>query len=528
MSTKELMNMSAQGKVMSSEAIPAMMKAMNEQFGGAMQKQSQSFNGLMSNMQDDFIQTAGILAQPIFDGMKAGLSQVVLMMDGFLNSLKTNGIKETCADIFSFVNTGGTNMFGSLIQSVQNCFATIQPILADMGNFFNSVITNIKTFWAENGQQIMQAFTNIFNAIAAYVNYIMPMIKLTFQTVWNAIKVIFKLALDVIEGTFKIFAGVFTGDWGKVWEGIKQILGGVLNAIKSLISIAWNYISGTTKFIFSAIATVIGAIWNGIKSLISSVVNGIKSAIVSTWNGIKSVTSSIFGGIRSIASSIWHGISSTVSSIVHGMGSAISSAWSSIKSATSSAFHAVVGFIKNPLKAIDLFSIGKNIVQGLINGIGSLAGKVWDKIKDIGNGIKNGLKGVLGIHSPSRVMAELGAYVTEGLANGMTGNVGLVDKATQGLADSVMGFNSMLSSPDYRYQALPDKSSISALNGSTTTNNNSNSNVTLNLTAPINVTQTGMNLDLKNPFDQRKLANAVFTPIIRELNGRGIRTTWIN
>ncbi|MDN3956183.1 tape measure protein [Sporolactobacillus laevolacticus] len=470
-SVQKLMKLSAQGKVMASQGVPAMLKSMSKAYDGDMQRQSQSFNGLLSTVKDDFTQISGILAQPIFDKMKQGLASVTGMMDNFVKSLRNNGIKETFANMFNFGDLGkGGGMFDGLNNAAKNMFTTLQPILADIGNFCNSVITNIKTFWNQNGQQIMQAFTNIFNAIAAYVNYIMPMIKLTFKTVWDAIKTIFTLALNVIEGAFKIFAGVFTGDWGKVWEGIKQILGGVLNAIKSIISIAWNYISGTTKFIFSGIASVVGSIWNGIKSLIGSVVNGIKSLVVGAWDGIHSITSSIFHGVASIASSIWHGISSTVSGIVHGMSSAISSAWDFIKSATSSAFRAVVGFIKNPLQSINLFSIGKDIINGLVNGIKSMAGSVWNAVKSVAGGIQDKMKSMLGIHSPSTVMASIGGFVTEGLANGITGNGGLIDKATGLLADKISSFNSALSIPQLQYQALPDKSSLSGY-GNVTSNN---------------------------------------------------------
>lgn len=470
-SVQQLMKLSAQGKVMASQGVPAMLKSMSKAYDGDMQRQSQSFNGLLSTVKDDFTQISGILAQPIFDKMKQGLASVTGMMDNFVKSLRNNGIKETFANMFNFGDLGkGGGMFDALIQSVQKGYATLKPIFTDIGNFCNSVITNIKTFWDQNGQQIMQAFTNIFNAIAAYVNYIMPMIKLTFQTVWDAIKTIFTLALNVIEGAFKIFAGVFTGDWGKVWEGIKQILGGVLNAIKSIITIAWNYISGTTKFIFSGIASVVGSIWNGIKSLIGSVVNGIKSLVVGAWDGIHSITSSIFHGVASIASSIWHGISSTVSSIAHGMLSGISSAWDSIKSATSSAFRAVVGFIKNPLKAINLFSIGKDIINGLVNGIKSMAGSVWNAVKSVAGGIQDKMKSMLGIHSPSTVMAKIGGFVTEGLANGITGNGGLIDKATGLLTDKISSFNSVFSIPQLQYQALPNKSSLSGY-GNVTSNN---------------------------------------------------------
>src|SRR5690625_7374557 len=75
--------------------------------------------------------------------------------------------------------------------------------------------------------------------------------------------------------------------------------------------------------------------------------------------------------------------------------------------------------VMNFLRYIDLFQIGKDIMQGLINEIGSMATAVWDKAKEIGSGITNGIKTVLGIGSPSKVLREVGVWTGEGLAIGL-------------------------------------------------------------------------------------------------------------
>jgi phage-related protein len=169
---------------------------------------------------------------------------------------------------------------------------------------------------------------------------------------------------------------------------------------------------------------------------VTATVIAIAALIIANWSKIKSWTISAFGAISSFLSGIWSGIKSFVSGAVNGMRNGISNAWNSIKSATGSAFRAVVGFIKNPLKAINLFSIGKNIIQGLINGIGSLASAVGSKIMSIAGNIKNKIQGALGIHSPSRFMAWIGQMTGQGLVNGISGMQRKVASASQGMAQA--------------------------------------------------------------------------------------------
>src|SRR5699024_11130842 len=158
------------------------------------------------------------------------------------------------------------------------------------------------------------------------------------------------------------------------------------------------------------------------------------SIVSSVWNAIKSVISSVLNGIKSIVSNIWNGIKSSVSNILNGMKSAISNAWSSIKTKTQQAFNKVKDFIISPLKNINLFSIGKNIVGGLVKGIKSMAGKVKDAAKSIAISVKYKCKRFFGIASLSKVTTEIGEFTFEGLVKGSLRTKRVVEKASGVLA----------------------------------------------------------------------------------------------
>ena len=71
-------------------------------------------------------------------------------------------------------------------------------------------------------------------------NFLKPLFETTFQQIAD----IFKLVSDVILGTLDVFIGIFTGDWDKAWNGIKEIFKGIWDFLKSYISNVLNMING--------------------------------------------------------------------------------------------------------------------------------------------------------------------------------------------------------------------------------------------------------------------------------------------
>ncbi|OPA77517.1 hypothetical protein BVG16_13780 [Paenibacillus selenitireducens] len=197
---------------------------------------------------------------------------------------------------------------------------------------------------------------------------------------------------------------------------------------------------------WGAISTWLVNVWNNFKTWVMNIFNSIiqffktwgttilvvlggpivwaVALVVKYWKQIKTFTISIFTSIGNWLSSTWNQITSSVSNSVTNIWTKIKEIWDRI-----------IGF----LKGINLFDIGKNIIEGLVNGIGSMANAVVDRVKDIGNSITDKVKGILGIHSPSRVMMEMGVYTGEGLALGIDSTQNRVGEASASLANEVKG-----------------------------------------------------------------------------------------
>ena len=91
------------------------------------------------------------------------------------------------------------------------------------------------------------------------------------------------------------------------------------------------------------------------------------------------------------------------------------------------------------MKEIDLWKIGKDIVNGLIKGITDTVGGVGDALK---RGINTGVdkfKSFLGIHSPSKLFEGFGINIDEGLVKG-------IDKGSKGVVNSVAGVSDSITS----------------------------------------------------------------------------------
>ena len=87
-------------------------------------------------------------------------------------------------------------------------------------------------------------FGDVVKAIwDAFCNYLGPI----FENTFSALSGILGGALDVLMGLFDVFAGLFTGNWEQMWEGVKEIFGGIWDAIietcKSAINIIINAIN---------------------------------------------------------------------------------------------------------------------------------------------------------------------------------------------------------------------------------------------------------------------------------------------
>ncbi|MGE7880153.1 phage tail protein [Peribacillus muralis] len=342
-----------------------------------------------------------------------------------------------------------------------------------------------------------------FKAALAFVApFIMPLITglaAMSSTVWL-------VAAALVAAT----AGII---W--LWNNVQWFRDGVTAAwewIKTNTIAVWAIISASLQQAISAISTFVSAklaeikaFWSAHGTEIMAVVNvymtmvrgyiSVGMALIKTvfsvgWTLITSVIRVAWELIKLVINNsiaVITGLLSAAMAIIQGDWEG---AWTAIKGTAESIWHNIEAFFA----AIDLTSIGKNIIQGLINGISSMAGAALSAAKGVAESIKGAVTGALNIHSPSRVMFEYGGFVTEGLGLGIEDGNDYVKKMALEMTGGVI--------PNEKYS--PGTASGSSVS-------NSRSSVTLSPTIYI----SGTGEDGKGIKDQVK---EVFEEMFDHLN----------
>ncbi|MFO3694314.1 phage tail tape measure protein [Staphylococcus felis] len=311
-----------------------------------------------------------------------------------------------------------TNIWNTIVTVFTEVKNFLWPILQDLGGIVRTVFTNVIVPAIKVGMQV----------IWSIMKFIWPLVKTLIVDTWNNIKGIINGALDVILGIVKIFSGIFTGQWGKVWEGVKQVFSGALTLIwnlvqlwfigkilkvvklfggffKGAISTAFNGIKGVigtvlkfiwsiinsifkrilsiTKTIFNGIWTFIKFVWNGIKNAISNAVKFVFNAVKRYFTAVKNTTSTIFNAVKSYISKLWTNIKNKVLSIVRSLWSSVKNTWNTLYSGTRGIFNRVKNSIVNVWNSI------KRSVTGI-------ASSLWSGVRRTFNNMSNGLRGIIG------------------------------------------------------------------------------------------------------------------------------------
>ncbi|MFV9830165.1 hypothetical protein ACTHRW_16735 [Bacillus velezensis] len=298
-----------------------------------------------------------------------------------------NGIKS----FFSTVWNGIVSVAKSIWNGLKTFFSSLWN---GMKTAFTTVWNGIKSFATSTWKGIVSVGKSVWNGLKTFFSSVWNGMKTAFTSIWNGIKTI---ATSIWKGVVSV---------GKsIWNGLKTFFTSWLNTQKKIFSTVWNAIKTVVTTVWKAVSSTAKSIWNGLKSFFSGMLNGTKSVFTSVWNAVKG-----------FVTGLWKGLVSTAKSLFNSMKNAISGIMKSAKSTITSIWNGVMKFFRG----INLWQIGKNIIQGLIKGISGMAGALASKVKSMANAIPNGMKKLLGIHSPSRVMRDqVGYHVGTGMAAGI-------------------------------------------------------------------------------------------------------------
>lgn len=386
-------------------------------------------------------------------------------INGIGEAIKNMIPPEVIDNIKSFID-GAIQKFNEGKELAQQAFGVV-------ADFIQSKITEVKAFWDENGAQILQAFSNIFNGIKVVVTtvfstllaviqpiwntitslfqsslpYILQLFQFIFstvlavvQSVWENIKGVISGALDVIMGVIKIFSGLFTGDFSKMWEGIKQVFFGAINLIWNWMQLMFwgKLLKGLTAFggLFKGLFS---GIWGGIKTIFSTVIGWIVNFVKGSFTRIASTTKGIFNGIKSFFSWIWGSINGVFSSFINIIVNFVRTRFTNLRNNVTAIFNGIRNVTQTIWSAIKDFVIKP--VMNIVSRVGSLFSGLRKTIGNIFNGIKDKVVGIF------NTMVDAIKRLPQRMADGLKKNAGRIASGVkavskfllEGLAKGVNG-----------------------------------------------------------------------------------------
>lgn len=337
----------------------------------------------------------------------SGLGAVIAAMNWGIISSKIAMVKGALVKLAAAL--GGVSLPAiaiiAVITAVALAFTNLWKNNEEFRNKITAIWDGIKAKFDEFGQGIVDRlnalgfeFEDITEVMKAVWDGFCEVLAPIFEGVFQQISNILNEALDILTGLFDIFAGIFTGDWDMVWQGVQEVFGAVwdfvvatfenwISTFTSLADTVLGWFGTDWETVWTNVKTFFSDTWNAISSFFSGILTGIKTFFTDTWNAIVSFFSGILSGIYSSVTGTMTEIHDTFTNIWDSITGFLSGAWETIKNIVTVGIMAVKEIISAAFQIITLpfrfiWENCKDTVLSIWETIKSVIGEKIDAVKE--------------------------------------------------------------------------------------------------------------------------------------------------
>lgn len=376
-SMESLYDRISKGTLSVDEITASMERATSEggKYYQSMQKQSQTFSGMISTLKDNAQQLLGEVVQPISDSMVSTLLPAAIdSINQMTTAFQTQGVE-------GLIQAGSqilVNLLTGIAQGLPNVIEIAVQII-------ESIVDGLIT----NAPQLMTQANTMFTDFCLQIQKHLP------ELIQRGAEMISSLLLGLLENMPQIIqqAGEMLTTWiDTVLSMLPSILQSgadmILNLLSGLVSNAPQIISQAGTMLIDFIATIASHLPEILQK------------------GIEIIGQLLAGIIREVPNLI-------------------------------AAIPGILGDLASAFLDHDWLGIGWDIISGIGSGIANAAGNLVDAAVSAAKDAVNAVKGWLGIASPSKLMRDqVGKYMALGMGVGFEKNLP-VDDMNAGLADSI-------------------------------------------------------------------------------------------
>ena len=165
---------------------------------------------------------------------------------------------------------------------------------------FDGIGKAVKEFW-DFASPIFDWFISLLGDVVSFaLDYFLAPLDIAFKTIVEVIKDIVDPIAKTFDGVKEIFGGIidfvtgiFTGDWRKAWDGVKQIFKGMWDTLSGIVETVWNTITGLFSKGGEIFSGVTEGIANAFKKIVNVIIDGLNKVIKFPFDKVNGLLNTI-------------------------------------------------------------------------------------------------------------------------------------------------------------------------------------------------------------------------------------------
>ena len=192
---------------------------------------------------DELIAMYDTHIKPFYDSLANGLSEILTVFLNAYNSYIVPVLDQLAAKISEI-------MAGPVGEAIRNAIELIGKIVDALKLLWENVLVPLAEF--------------IISNVAPQIGDALKTVGEVFLELFESVSEVVAGILEALGGVTDFIVGVFTGDWKRAWEGVKEIFKGVFEALVGIAKVPINgviaLINGMIRGIIAGVNAAIGVL----------------------------------------------------------------------------------------------------------------------------------------------------------------------------------------------------------------------------------------------------------------------------
>ena len=393
----------------------------------------------------------------LWEGIKQAVDTAIKGIQGAWNSAV-----KWFTDTWNNIKSGANGLWDGTIQGAKDAVENIKNAWSSVKEWF----TNL---WNGTTSGLASAWVNVTTTLAPFIetikNLFQPLIEF-FTGLWSQVSTIFGAAWELIKtvvmGPVLLLIDLVTGNftqlkddaimlWNTLCESIKTI-------VKTFVDIVVGYYTAlhdTAINIWNAIVSTIQSLWQAFTSWIISTTKAIVDGIVNGWNSFKQGTIDLWNATIQWVKETWSAFKQWVVDSANDIVDGVKQGWENLKQGTIDLWNGMIDGLKgiweglkqdvndlidnvksifDTLKDINLFDIGKAIIDGFVKGLK----QKWEDGMEFISGIGDWIREHKGpIRKDKKLLTPAGNAIMGGLNKGLFSGFKSVQSNVYSMGDRI-------------------------------------------------------------------------------------------